>query len=60
VQLRAIRPLRRIVYYDSSLHAPFDLDIAIEALINRICRDDPETVKLTGIYHNLIRHWAEV
>ncbi|HEY0235102.1 MAG TPA: hypothetical protein VGC86_08635, partial [Afipia sp.] len=20
----------------------------------------PETVKLTGIYHNLIRYWAEV
>jgi PKHD-type hydroxylase len=23
-------------------------------------RDDPELVKLTGIYHNLIRCWAEV
>ena len=23
-------------------------------------RNDPETVKLTGIYHNLIRYWAEV
>jgi hypothetical protein len=23
-------------------------------------RWDPETVKLTGIYHNLIRYWAEV
>jgi PKHD-type hydroxylase len=23
-------------------------------------RDDPETVKLTGVYHNLIRYWAEV
>jgi hypothetical protein len=22
--------------------------------------DDPETVKLTGICHNLIRYWAEV
>ncbi|HEY2210602.1 MAG TPA: hypothetical protein VGH62_03095, partial [Bradyrhizobium sp.] len=22
--------------------------------------DDPETVKLTGIYHNLIRRWAQV
>jgi len=27
---------------------------------DRLGRDDPETVKLTGIYHNLIRHWAEV
>lgn len=38
----------------------FDLDMAIQALAERLGRDDPETVKLTGIYHNLIRYWAEV
>jgi PKHD-type hydroxylase len=38
----------------------FDLDTAIEAMVERLGRDDPETVKLTGIYHNLIRYWAEV
>ncbi|UGY02384.1 Fe2+-dependent dioxygenase [Bradyrhizobium quebecense] len=38
----------------------FDLDTAIQALVERLGRDDPETVKLTGIYHNLMRHWAEV
>jgi PKHD-type hydroxylase len=38
----------------------FDLDTAIQSLADRFGRDDPETVKLTGIYHNLIRHWAEV
>jgi PKHD-type hydroxylase len=38
----------------------FDLDTAIQALAERLGRDDPETVKLTGIYHNLIRYWAEV
>jgi PKHD-type hydroxylase len=38
----------------------FDLDAAIQALVERLGRDDPETVKLTGIYHNLIRHWAEM
>src|SRR5262249_37529062 len=38
----------------------FDLDTAIQALVPRLGRDDPETVKLTGIYHNLIRYWAEV
>jgi PKHD-type hydroxylase len=44
-------------------HAPsliFDLDTSIQALVERLGRDDPETVKLTGIYHNLIRCWAEV
>jgi PKHD-type hydroxylase len=38
----------------------FDLDAAIQGLVGRIGRDDPHTVKLTGIYHNLIRYWAEV
>lgn len=38
----------------------FDLDTAIQGISERIGRDDPETVRLTGIYHNLIRHWVEV
>jgi PKHD-type hydroxylase len=38
----------------------FDLDNSIQSLVGRLGRDDPETVKLSGIYHNLIRHWAEV
>jgi PKHD-type hydroxylase len=38
----------------------FDLDASIQAPVERLGRDDPETVKLTGIYHNLIRYWAEV
>jgi PKHD-type hydroxylase len=38
----------------------FDLDTTIQGLVERIGRDAPETVKLTGIYHNLIRYWAEV
>ena len=38
----------------------FDRDIAVQALTERLGRDDPETVKLTGIYHNLIRHWTEL
>lgn len=38
----------------------FDLDTSIQGLVERLGRDDPETVKLTGIYHNLIRYWAEV
>lgn len=38
----------------------FDLDTAIQGISARLGRDDAETVRLTGIYHNLIRHWAEV
>ena len=38
----------------------FDMDGAIQSLVERLGRDDPETVRLTGIYHNLIRYWADV
>ncbi len=38
----------------------FDLDTAIQGLIGRVGRDDPDMVKLTGVYHNLIRYWAEI
>ena len=37
----------------------FDLDVAIQRL-NGDRRDDPATVQLTGVYHNLLRRWAEV
>ena len=37
----------------------FDLDNSIQALCERLGRDDPEAVRLTGVYHNLIRYWAE-
>jgi len=38
----------------------FDLDTAIQDLVERLGRNASEVVKLTGLYHNLIRYWAEV
>src|ERR1700756_1693737 len=38
----------------------FDLDTAIQALVERLGRNDAEVVKLSGLYHNLIRYWAEI
>jgi PKHD-type hydroxylase len=38
----------------------FDLDRAIQGLVKRLGNGDAEVVKLTGIYHNLIRYWAEL
>jgi PKHD-type hydroxylase len=38
----------------------FDLDHVIQGLVERLGRNDPEVVKLTGLYHNLIRYWAEL
>ncbi len=37
----------------------FDLDSAIRAL-GRDVPDRPEIVRLTGLYHNLIRRWAQL
>jgi len=37
----------------------FDLDTAIQS-INRDAADHPAAVQLTGVYHNLLRRWADV
>jgi PKHD-type hydroxylase len=38
----------------------FDLDQSVQALSTRLGADDPQAVALTGVYHNLLRMWAEV
>lgn len=38
----------------------FDMDNAIQELAARLGRNDPEVRKLTNIYHNLVRYWAEL
>src|ERR1700739_2493375 len=52
--------LQSMIRDDHARSLIYDLDTAIQALVERLGRDDPETVKLTGIYHHLIRYWAEV
>jgi PKHD-type hydroxylase len=37
----------------------FDLDQTIQSLTARLGTGDPACVRLTGVYHNLIRTWAE-
>lgn len=36
----------------------FDLDQAIQGLTASQGRENPDLLKLTGIYHNLLRRWA--
>ena len=38
----------------------FDMDNAIQALVHRLGRNDPEVRKFTNIYHNLVRYWAQL
>lgn len=36
-----------------------DLDQSIQTLASKVGQDDPSIVRLTGVYHNLLRHWTE-
>lgn len=36
----------------------FDLDQAIQGITRRVKADDPELLKLTAVYHNLLRQWG--
>ena len=38
----------------------FEMDNALQELVVRLGRNDPEVRKLTSIYHNLVRYWAEL
>ncbi|MBA6411728.1 Fe2+-dependent dioxygenase [Parahaliea sp. F7430] len=38
----------------------FDLDQSIQALSPRQAKADPDILQLNGLYHNLLRRWAEV
>ena len=38
----------------------FDMDNSIRELVQRLGRNDPGVRKLTNIYHNLVRYWAEL
>lgn len=38
----------------------FDLDQSIQAVTVDRARNDAEVLRLTGVYHNLVRRWAEL
>ncbi|HKR24909.1 MAG TPA: Fe2+-dependent dioxygenase [Allosphingosinicella sp.] len=37
----------------------FDLDRAVQAIAAERGQDDKEVIRLTGVYHNLLRRWAD-
>ena len=51
--------LQSMIRSDANRRILFDLDQTIQSLTTSIGVNNPETVRLTGIYHNLIRTWAE-
>lgn len=51
--------LQSMIRDDGQRSILFDLDLAIQRL-SRDHPDHPSAVQLTGVYHNLLRQWAEV
>ena len=52
--------LQSMIRDDHARRMTFDLDNTLQELVERLGRNDPEVRKLTSLYHNLIRYWAEV
>ena len=50
--------IQSMVREDAERTLLFDLDVAIQR-VNQDMRDHPAGVQLTGIYHNLLRRWAD-
>jgi PKHD-type hydroxylase len=50
--------IQSMIREDSERTLLFDLDTAIQQ-VNRASSDPSTSVRLTGVYHNLLRRWAE-
>lgn len=50
--------IQSLVQNDSSRTLLFDLDQSIQSITPTLAADDPRLLKLTGVYHNLLRQWA--
>ena len=51
--------IQSMVRDDGARSILFDLDRALQAVAAERGQDDSEIIRLTGIYHNLLRRWAE-
>ena len=51
--------IQSMVRSDADRALLFDLDQAIQEQARRSGQGDPLTVQLTGVYHNLIRRFAD-
>jgi PKHD-type hydroxylase len=51
--------IQSMVRDDTARRTLLDLDNAVQALGQIHGQDDPQIVALTGIYHNLLRRWAD-
>lgn len=59
IRLAAIFWVQSLIRDDGARALLFDLDAGIQALGLELDAGHPQLVALTGIYHNLVRRWAE-
>ena len=52
--------IQSMVRDDGARAILFQLDEGVQAAGGRLGQDDPAVVGLTGVYHNLLRRWADV
>ncbi|GLV24458.1 Fe2+-dependent dioxygenase [Sphingobium sp. Cam5-1] len=51
--------LQSMVRDDAARQMMFDLDSSIQALAVDLGHDNVQVIRLTGVYHNLLRRWAD-
>jgi PKHD-type hydroxylase len=51
--------IQSMVREDSARQTLFDLDTTIQSLAAQRGHEDRAVIRLTGIYHNLLRRWAD-
>ncbi|GLV21867.1 PKHD-type hydroxylase [Sphingobium sp. TomMM35A] len=51
--------IQSMVRDDSARQMMFDLDSSIQALAVDLGHDNAQVIRLTGVYHNLLRRWAD-
>ena len=51
--------LQSMVRDDAARQMMFDLDSSIQALAVDLGHDNAQVIRLTGVYHNLLRRWAD-
>ncbi|ANI78369.1 Fe2+-dependent dioxygenase [Sphingobium sp. EP60837] len=52
--------LQSMVRDDAARQMLFDLDSSIQVLAAELGHDNGQVIRLTGLYHNLLRRWADV
>lgn len=51
--------IQSMVRDDAARQTLFDLDGSIQALASEVGQDHAAVIRLTGVYHNLLRRWAD-